>query len=65
MFVKERFGAVKAAAAPGTPHGDLMRTLSQHWQLSKNLAHETSAACSDQAGPRNVSLEAAFAEIRL
>ncbi|KAK9837857.1 hypothetical protein WJX74_006363 [Apatococcus lobatus] len=71
MFVKERFGAVKAAAAPGTPHGDLMRSLSQQWQQAKASAHAAEAQQLHRA-PQNAQkdlqasrLEAAFAEIQL
>ena len=70
MFVKERFGAVKAAAAPGTPHGELMRTLSRQWQQAKDSTNSEAAA--KQREPRQFQaemqasrLEAAFADIHI
>ncbi|KAK9861778.1 hypothetical protein WJX84_009911 [Apatococcus fuscideae] len=66
LFVKERFGAVKAAATPRTPHGDLMRTLSRQWQLSKATGIEAVAPHDGQAGELQTSfLEAAFAQVHL
>ena len=71
MFVKERFGAVKAAAAPGTSHGDLMRSLSRQWQQAKAPANSAGAPAMHGA-PQDAQpdlqatrLEDAFARIHL
>ena len=32
LFVRDHFSAVKSAAKPGTPHKEIMQTLSNKWK---------------------------------
>lgn len=57
QFMKERFGSVKKALPPGTPHGTVMKALSQQWQEHKQQSAVKAAVGGGGAGVQEGSGE--------